>query len=233
MTRRICPAIMLAILMFSSAVWADFVTSAVEYQYPSPYTPPANTGSYEFDVNQFNPSLGTLQKVIIDWKGSYGGWFSVKNTDTSTASLVQGNQSVTITASTNSFADTLFSFGGSSGTQSWSNVLSGVTEYYPATRPASGIWSGDTGAAQETDVTSDLSVWQGVGTNPVDMFLSGGTNTSGSSTTNLSSSSHGYGGLDFTVQYDYTNNITPEPCTLGMMALGLAGIGVLRKRRRK
>jgi hypothetical protein len=38
-------------------------------------------------------------------------------------------------------------------------------------------------------------------------------------------------GVSMTVEYDYSSMV-PEPCTLPLMALGLASIGMLRKRRR-
>jgi hypothetical protein len=145
----------------------------MDFQQPIPFSALIATGwPYAFSVPQFDPSLGTLEQVTLQYQGSWSGTFSITNNSSSSDNL-SGTQYENLDIYTNSYADDLANMGGNSGLQMWNGVAPGAT-----TSPAYN-WTGNSGGLQTTDITTDLGVWTGLGTNPVDVTFGGYAETSG------------------------------------------------------
>jgi MYXO-CTERM domain-containing protein len=205
---------------------ADLTTTQT-FSYPSPYVSGSSytdTGyPYDFSVAPFDPSLGTLNQVILtyaaQWEGSFYFVNLVPGMDT------EGEQDLTFTLSEN--GNTLEDLSATSGVYDF-----GATggEYTPTDN-----WSGSTSGT--TDITTNLSDWQSGTVTVADTFYGTaslllpfdlGTQAPGGATEDS--------GVDFGVQYEYTPEegaSTPEPSTLalGLMALGL-GAGRLRRKKK-
>ena len=243
---RIRALLLLVFLLAASAAAADLVSSTYDFQYQNPYSTaaanqlPATSFPTTFNVPQFNPNLGSLQYVIIQYQGAWGGYFWVNNGDL-TPETLSGQQFASLNLTTNSGADALATVGGSSINKYFLSVPAGATVYYtsnagdnstPPTLPpnaGANIWTGNSGALASENYSADLAPWEGSGTNPVRVDMAGGVNTGGGA--NTSSQSYGYGAFHFTIQYDYDTSV-PEPSTLGLGAMCLLGLGFWRRRKR-
>jgi hypothetical protein len=229
---RICLAILLlVVLMASSGAWADYVTYKATPDPIGPFT--LNGGANALTVPQWNSSLfpgKTLYKVTLTYDGDVIGTIKYENLGTGenfvTGTLKadmwlkdpNGVQLLTV-APTTSASDTLpgydgtIDFGGTSG-----------RTYTNQTGSAQSIW---------WDTTSPyLTMFSGIGT----VALTTGGTASSSATDQLgkvasSFITNGQGSVE--IRYDYNGTDVPEPCTLGLGALCLVGLGLWRKRRSK
>ena len=222
---KISSLILLVVVALSICALASADVTAVQtYSDPSVYPGYTNTGyPYTFSVTPFNPSLGTLNEVILTYQAQWQGSFSFVNIFP--GSDMQGSQQLTFTLAENT--NTLEDLSANSG------------EFdFGATPPIYGFtptdnWSGSTSGT--TDVTTNLADWQGGTVGVLDTFYGTASLDVPGIGTEAPGSASESAGVQFGVQYQYEGNgetSTPEPSTvaLGLMALGM-GVGMWRRRR--
>jgi hypothetical protein len=172
------------------------------------------SGTLTFDVPQFDPSLGTLNSVVVTLTPSPG---AIYPWDYSTAP-----QTIT-DASVNSPV-------GSLGVQSPSGQSESIV--YASSGFQNGAPQTFSFTAPATSVTVGPSGFVGAGDNDLTFTSSATATSSGSGVP--SETFVGWNGMiggDLSVDYNYTAySAVPEPATVGLLATGL--LGVLRLRRR-
>lgn len=182
------------------------------------------------NLTKFNPSLGTLNSINISLSSALSTDLSVTNNG---ASRITGSAYTDLQI----FVDNpgtydLFGLGGTNSpaltlnTPSFSFVLLGVTGYGTnSTTLSSGLVS--TSSGDITD-SSTLTLFTGTGSVglPTFSYTQVGTLSHG----NFSATQISKGGLEAVVTYDYTVPV-PEPTTFAMIGAGLAGLGLVWRRR--
>jgi MYXO-CTERM domain-containing protein len=210
-------------LLACTLAWAD-LTATQTFSDPSVYPGYTNTGyPFTFSIAPFDPSLGTLNEVIVTYAAQWQGAFSFYNAYGDGLDL-QGSQQLTFTLTQNSIP--LVNLSSTSGEYDF-----GPTPIEQET--STDNWSGSTSGT--ADVTAGLSAWQGGTISVVDNFFGTASLDNPDIGTEAPGIASEEAGLQFGVQYQYTpeeGGSVPEPSTLalGLMALGL-GAGRLRRKR--
>lgn len=178
-----------------------------------------------FNFAGFNSSLGTLTGVVITASESVGGTITATNTGNGNANFTAALQNTfkfsiptvsTVTLSVNStpVTDTDLATNSSYGPVS-------VTEASPHR-------SAQTTITLSSNLSAFESAWSVTGGDL-------GSVTSTQYNGNTTFSSVDTGGIILTAQYTYTPTVTtptPEPATMAVLGTGLAGMGLLRRRRK-
>jgi PEP-CTERM motif len=218
-----------AILTAGSSRAATFSVSAISGALGN-----SGTVIQPFSVNQFNPSLGTLNSITILQSSSGSGKLAFENTSSAQvkvnyslaaiASLQEG-----ITASANPFLN-FFSSGPISSTTL--SPYDGVTDY-----------QGGSGRTYQSQVISSSPISSLVNAESIGLFQGNGQVTLSTRLYGAFSigSATGFQGVSkytidqivsYTITYDYTP--IPEPSTvLGMSLSGAFGLAFYRKKRSK
>ncbi len=215
---RVCLAI-LAVLLVASGAWAD-VTGWQTFNYPAGYPPTMQVLNWSqiWTINQFDPSLGTLTGVEIEWSADASGWMKARN-DADTSGDIEGWQYI------NNYlkrgATTLVNWYDEEY-ELWPDVPAGewTTQY---------DWTASD--AGSTILNSGLAPWIGVGT--LDLTASASASWSGNGPGTLTFQTHVEKGDAYQLRYIYDEVEIPEPTTMALGALCLVGMGLWRRRRSK
>ena len=186
--------------------------------------------SDSFDIQRFDPLLGTLTSITFQLSGTVTGNIRAESMDNA-PSTVSTNLQATITLTRpdttvlavvlpvasfiNSFTafDGTVDFGGTSGvTQLGATATSATTTVSPPP-------------------VSDLALFTGIGSILLPAHANGSSNASGSG--NLITQFQTNAEASVTVTYTYTTATieVPEPASLALFGAGLLGLGLVRRRR--
>lgn len=219
---RVCLAI-LAVLLVASGAWAD-VTGWQTFSYPAGYPPDLAVlnWSQTWTINQFDPSLGTLTGVEIEWSMDASGWMKARN-DAEEAGDIEGWQFV------NNYLK-----------RSTTTLVNWYDEEYVLWYPGEqnvgpGEWTTqydwDASDSGSTIINSGLSPFIGVGT--LDLTASASASWSGQGPGTLTFQTHVEKGDAYKLRYIYDEVEIPEPTAMALGALCLVGMGLWRRRRSK
>lgn len=213
-----CWIVVAAVFLLGKAASADMITTTVSWADGSvPW-------SSSFNIAQFDPSLGTLVSVQLDFSGASWGTMDLtytgRNAQTlgsTLGALLTLSDSVEGTIATIT-PGTPFSYAYNSGAHKTATQT--VLSTQAATANTSFVY------------TSDLTRWIGLGN-----WIVTGSAVDGSSVENgqLLYTDHVSANATLKVTYDYTPAIpegnTPEPAAFLLIGSGLVALGVLLRRR--
>lgn len=208
------------------------------YQLPSFGANNTAISAPQLALNQFDPSLGTLTGITIDFSGTLNGQVMMENLSRSTPTSVNFSLSQTFNVSDGS---------GDLWTPTTPTPMSYTKSYSLATFDGNFDWGGTSGktdpfvltATPETISPTDLAYYEGTGTAYLTIAGNASVNIYDPATSEYNSNiqnfaSYDYAGMGVEADVTYDYSPVPEPASLSALASGLlCAIGVAVRRKKK
>jgi len=200
-------------------------------------TTSTNWGATPLSVSQFDSNLGTLTQVGLFFSANVDGTANAESLDAAPALVtldISANVNLDL-SSLSSVADFLFTNVGDSTSVNLS-AFDGTIDFSGTSGVGPINLSGTDSDSRLITDAGDLGLFTGLGTISFDAFAFG--NSTGSGAGNLITQFATNAGADLLVEYTYDATSTPpatvpEPGTLALLGLGLAGLGYRSRKAKK
>lgn len=217
-------ALAVVALAVPAAAKADFITQT--FMNPSmavPYT-------YNFAANQFNPSLGTLTSVTFTVTSNVVASVTVVNLNSTAQSFTNATASVPITVTGPNSTAVVLTATGTTAPQS--GTVGADVGGIPGMTMISGL---TVTASSTTSLTGGaLATYIGTGTSSLSFVFGAGNGTySGTGPSNVYFGGSAAADAKVVITYTFTPATIPEPASLAMVGMGLGGLFVARRFRRR
>lgn len=185
-------------------------------------TVPSSTTDFtsNFNLSQFNPSLGTLTSIDLKLVGSSTGSIQFESRDASAATITTNLSSTVSASGPANLTVTTLPLNSSSTAVS---AYDGVTDFGGTSgRTFNNLTASDT---QTTSLNSGFAPYIGNGNVVFTLTANGNSTVSGSGNL-VTSISQASGGVS-TITYNYTPAV-PEPASMAVLSIG--ALGLIRRR---
>lgn len=215
-----------AFVLFAAVLAAPALSMAASVSYNAPFSFPLSPGSQTVSLPQFDTAGGTkvLTSISIDLDALIQAAVTAEND-----SAIAGNMGVDLTGLVKATVPSTSLTAGI--LQSAGPVPVAATDGTPDSGPDYYNFGTVTGSdSSNTVLFGGFAPYVGTGTWNATINGNGGFSVNGVTSSTIKISNFGASG-EVSVTYNY--NLVPEPSTLGLLSLGVAGLAMACARRRK